>query len=484
MFSAARMLKRLGVPARGLFCDSRRARRGGVFLAYPGFRSDGRRYIAEALRAGASGVFWEAEGFSWPPGLSAPNAPVLGLARRAGLFADAVYGAPSRRLFAAAVTGTNGKTTASFFAVRLLRQSGVFAGCVGTLGAGTAEDKMIRTDNTTPDAVSLHEFLRDFADAGARAAVLEASSHGIVQRRLAGVRLGAAALLNIGRDHLDYHGNMRSYRRAKARLLRTEGLQTAVVNADDAHCVRAAEQSRAAEVWTFGRGKGFGKGGGKTLRLISAVSEKNGMRLKLDGAWGKREADLRVLGLHNAENFMAAALIALAAGASWDSFRPHELSPPRGRLQRINAGGKPAVYVDYAHTPDALAAALSALRGNGGRLWAVFGCGGARDAGKRRRMGRTAAALADVAIITDDNPRGEPASRIRAQILSGGKHLREIPGRAKAIAAAVADADGADSVLIAGKGHEEYQEINGRRRYFSDEEAALSALSARGSGRC
>ncbi|MBE8159047.1 MAG: UDP-N-acetylmuramoyl-L-alanyl-D-glutamate--2,6-diaminopimelate ligase, partial [Betaproteobacteria bacterium] len=306
---------------RELFCDSRRMRRGGIFVAYPGRRADGRGHIAEALRAGASGVFWEAEGFSWPSRWKTPNVPVPALARRAGLLADAVYGAPSRRLFTAAITGTNGKTTASFFAAKLLRQSKIPAGCIGTLGAGMAEDSMIPTDNTTPDAISLHGFLRDFAAAGAKAAVLEASSHGIVQRRLSGIRLAAAALLNIGRDHLDYHGAMQSYRRAKTKLLRTEGLQTAAINADDARCVQAAEQCRAPNIWTFGKK-------GKTLRLISAAPEKDGMRLKLDGAWGKKEARLRVLGAHNADNFMAAALIAAAAGASWEAFRPHELTPP------------------------------------------------------------------------------------------------------------------------------------------------------------
>ncbi len=479
MFDAAAAVGRLGVPVRGLFCDSRRAARGGAFVAYPGAQTDGRQHIPQALQAGACGVFWEPEGFQWPAEITAPNAPVPSLAHRAGFLADEVYGAPSRRLFVAGITGTNGKTTASHFAAQLLRQSGADTGQIGTLGAGMADEELTPADNTTPDALALHEMLRDFAAAGAKAAVLEISSHGIAQRRIAGIRFSAAALLNIGRDHLDYHGDMESYKQTKAELLRAAELKTAVANADDADCLRAAQQAEAEKVWTFGER-------GETLRLAAVSSCRDGMEIELDGAWGKQKARLGFFGRHNIDNFMAAALIALAGGASWESFRPQKLRLPRGRLQRINPGESPAVYVDYAHTPDALEAALRALRGRcGGRLWAVFGCGGARDCGKRREMGKTAAALADIVLITDDNPRGEAADKIRAQIISGASGMREIPGRAEAIAAAVAEAGEKDAVLIAGKGHENYQEINGRRAPFSDEETARAALSAREkAGRC
>ena len=478
MFDAVAALRKFDAPPRALFSDSRRPLRGGVFVACPGARDDGRRHIKDALAAGASGVLWEPEGFSWPRDLDAPNVAVPQLAARAGLLADAVYGAPSRRLFAAAVTGTNGKTTTAFFAAQLLSQGGMAAGVVGTLGAGVWGETLRPLANTTPEAILLHRLLRDFADAGARAAVMEASSHGIAQRRLAGVRLNAAALLNIQSDHLEYHGGRESYRRVKTSLLKTEGLRIAIVNADDAAAAAAVSDCGEAEAQTFGAQ-------GETLRLRGIDASDGGQTLALDGAEGARRCFLPMRGRHNADNFMAAALIARAAGVSWEKMRSAELVLPRGRLQRVNPGGAPAVYVDYAHTPDALSAALSSFSERRGRLWLVFGCGGARDAAKRKRMGRVAASLADVAILTDDNPRNEDPRQIRAEVNSGGVCLREIAGRGEAVAAAIDEAGDDDTVLIAGKGHEEEQEIGGVRLPFSDAEAARLALRARGgAGRC
>ncbi len=480
MFDAAAVLRQFAAPVRELSGDSRRMPRGGVFVAYPGLRGDGRRHIGDALAAGAAGVLWEPEGFSWPRDLTAPNAPVPRLAERAGLLADVVYGAPSRRMFTAAITGTNGKTTTAFFAAQLLSQGGLAAGVIGTLGAGIWGETMRPLPNTTPEAISLHRLLRDFADGGARAAVMEASSHGIAQRRLAGVRPAAAALLNIQRDHLEYHGDLESYRRVKTELLQSEGLRTAIINADDSAAAAAISHPRAAETRTFGAR-------GDALRLCGTEAAEDGQTLILDGAEGRRRCFLPMRGRHNAYNFMAAALLARAAGVSWEEMRPAELSPPRGRLQRVNPGGAPAVYVDYAHTPDALSAALSSFAERRGRLWLIFGCGGARDAGKRRQMGQTAASLADVAIITDDNPRDEDPQIIRAEIASGGVRMREIAERGAAIAAAIDAAEDEDTRLIAGKGHEEYQEIGGDFRPFSDAETARALLFSRargGAGRC
>lgn len=480
MFDAAAVLRQFGAPVRALFSDSRQTLPGGVFVAYPGLRGDGRKHIADALAAGAAGVLWEEEGFQWPRELSAPNAPITRLAERAGLLADAVYGAPSRRLFTAAITGTNGKTTAAFFAAQLLSQGGFPTGIIGTLGSGVCGEEMHALENTTPEAIVLHRLLRDFADGGARAAVMEASSHGIAQQRLAGVHLAVAALLNIQRDHLDYHGSLESYRRVKTQLLQSEGLQTAIVNADDEFAAAAVSSSSADEVRTFGAH-------GEALRLRGIDVADGGQTLDLDGDEGKRQCFLPVRGRHNAYNFMAAALIARAAGVPWEAMRTDALTLPRGRLQRINPGGAPAVYVDYAHTPDALTAALSSFAERQGRLWLVFGCGGARDTGKRREMGRTAASLADIAIITDDNPRDENPQKIRAEVASGGVYLREIAGRGAAIAAAIEESKDEDTILIAGKGHEEYQDIGGARRPFSDAKTAEMLLLLRahdGMGQC
>ena len=243
--------------------------------------------------------------------------------------------------------------------------------------------------------------------------------------------------------------------------------------------MRAAKNHRAKRLQTFGKK-------GNALRLLSAAEDKEGCRLTLDGDDGRREILLRTPGAHNMQNFMAAALIARNAGAEWESFCPEELSLPAGRLQRVNPGQGPAVYVDYAHTPDALSAAIAALQNRRGRLWLVFGCGGMRDPGKRRQMGKVAT-RADEAIVTDDNPRGEKSENIRADILAGGLHLREVPGRGEAIAAAIEKSAAADTVLIAGKGHETYQEAEGKRQKFSDVEVARALLAARGrirEGRC
>ena len=469
MFNPQSAIRRLGIPVRELCGDSRCIRRHSVFVAYPGHVHDGRQHIAAALAAGAAGVFWDPKEFSWPPTCVAPNVPIPSLAKRLGLLADVVYGTPSRQLFVAAVTGTNGKTTVSHFAAQLLAQHNLRTGIVGTLGAGLWGKKMSPTLNTTPEAIVLHRFLRDFAAAGADAACIEASSHGIKQRRLNGLRLAAAALMNIGRDHLDYHGDIRAYRRSKAKLLQTEGLKTAIVNADSPPCVAAAKHCRAKNIWTFG-------GGGKELRLLSVQQQQGAQLMELDGAAGRQTVRLNMLGQHNIQNFLAANLIVRAAGVPPQNICAEQLISPRGRLQRINPNQRPAIYVDYAHTPEALTAALSALRHRRGKLWTIFGCGGDRDSGKRRKMGAIAATLADVAIVSDDNPRTESAAAIRAQILSANSRLREIADRATAICTAIAEAHPEDTILIAGKGHEEYQDINGRRRSFSDAQTALRAI--------
>ncbi|MGU9951239.1 MAG: UDP-N-acetylmuramoyl-L-alanyl-D-glutamate--2,6-diaminopimelate ligase [Gammaproteobacteria bacterium WSBS_2016_MAG_OTU1] len=483
MFDAATVIKKLDVPVCRLCCDSRQLQRGDIFLAYGGHKTDGRNYIAAAVAAGAGGVLWESDKFTFPAEIQIPNVGVSSLSAHAGLLADFVYNKPSEKLFVSAITGTNGKSTVAHFAAQLFLQSGKTAGIVGTLGAGLAGQKLQPVVNTTPDAITLHGHMRDFVAANVKAALIEASSHGIAQKRLTGMHVAAAVLTNIGRDHLDYHGDWDNYRQTKSELLQLPGLQTAIVNTDDAACAEIAAQHQGADLWTFGKEA-------KTLRLIAvdAVSQNSGggQKLTLDGEDGRRQVVLNAPGMHNVQNFMAAALIARAGGVSWEEMRPQELTLPVGRLQRVNPGQSPAVYVDYAHTPDALSAAMTALQNREGRLWLVFGCGGSRDEGKRRMMGKMAT-RADVAIITDDNPRHEKAADIRAEILSGGLNLLEIPGRGEAIAAAIEKSAAADTVLIAGKGHEEYQEIGDERRHFSDVEVAQVMLTIRNRsdiGRC
>ena len=469
MFEAAAVLRQLGISAKEIYCDSRQVSAGSIFAAYPGASDDGRRYIKNAIAAGAAGVLWDPKEFALSQDIKIPNVAVSKLATRIGQLADEIYCHPSHQVWTAAVSGTNGKTTVSHFAAQLLAQSGRRAAVIGTLGAGVIGESMRPLDNTTPDAITIHRLIRDFNQHNIQAAIIENSSHGIAQKRLAGVSLKAAALINIGYDHLDYHGGIENYRKVKSQFLQTEMLETAIINADDEYCVTAGKKTTANTLWTFGER-------GDTLQLLS-LAEREGrsiMRLRDYG-----EFELPFVGRHNVDNFMAAALIAQAAGAAWEDFNPHLLSLPRGRLQRVNPREFPQVYIDYAHTPDALSAALSSFATRHGRLWVVFGCGGNRDFSKRQQMGKIASSLADVTIVTDDNPRYESADAIRAEIMLGGLNLLEIPKRQDAIAMAIAEADAKDIILIAGKGHETYQQIGDVRYECVDEDIARQALAAR-----
>ena len=456
--------------------DSRRIKSIGgaaAFLAYPGENDDGRKHISDAIANGAAAVLWEPQDYRWQIKHRITNAAVPNLREHIGDIADYVYGNPSREMYVAAVTGTNGKTTTAWFAAQLMRQKK--AAVIGTLGAGMPKGKLAPTQNTTPDCAETHRLLRKFANEGAKAAVIEASSHGIAQKRLANVSLDCAALLNIGRDHLEYHGGENEYARVKWSLLQTPALKTAVINGDDELC-RRAPQGEARALF-------FGADYGCDMQLINYKDEDGGAIAELkNGVCGRRNVSLPLPGAHNIGNFMAAVLIARSACVPCEELfdAAQDLSPPPGRMQRINKGEKPAVYIDYAHTPDALAAAMNALKQTR-PLVVVCGCGGERDKSKRAQMGALAAD-ADYVFITDDNPRREDAARIREEIAAGFNSrgnqcaMRIIADRAEAISSAVAVAkDGA--VLIAGKGHEEYQEINGARVAFSDAETARAALT-------
>ena len=470
LFDVAALVSRLGVFPEALSNDSRRIDKNCAFLAYPGKTSDGRDYIHKALSAGSVGVFWDSENFVWNEQWAVPNVAVPHLRSHAGQIADFIYKSPSEKLNIAAVTGTSGKTTITHFAAQLcgVSQSAI----IGTLGAGFIGN-LQKTDNTTPDATLIHSMLADFADAGAQAAFIEASSHGIVQNRLAGVHLNCAVFNNARRDHTDYHGNLSAYWQAKTSLMKTPGLKTAILNADDDYCSSLADSLSAEQVLDYGVG-------GKDLHFLAGSSGTNGWILQADGICGRREFKLPFVGWYNMENFAAAALIVNSFGVEWDDIQAaaSHLTLPPGRLQRINPQELPAVYVDYAHKPDALSAVLDALVGK--RLILVLGCGGERDNEKRAEMGQLAAEKADIVYITDDNPRSEDPAAIRTTIIGNNKkRLNEIAGRGEAIAAAIAEADDDDVVLIAGKGHEGYQEINGRQIPFSDKDEALSYLARR-----
>jgi UDP-N-acetylmuramoyl-L-alanyl-D-glutamate--2,6-diaminopimelate ligase len=480
----ATLLERLGTPVSRLTSDSRAVRPGDAFAAYPGTRHDGRTFIADALARGAGAVLWDPHGFNWDRDWKLPQLPVEHLKARLGAIADYVYGHPSREMWTIGVTGTNGKTSCAHWIAAALQASGRRTAMIGTLGNGLF-GAITPAANTTPDAALLHEMLRDFRHAGAEAVVMEVSSHGLEQGRVNGVAFAVALYTNLSRDHLDYHGTMAAYGAAKARLFGWPGLRVGVINADDSfgRSLIDAARARGRKVLSYGFSAADVAGG----RLVASAS---GLAFNVATPWGKGELHTRLVGEFNASNLLGVLGVLLVSGIGLE--RALELlgqvQAPPGRMQRLGGNGLPVVVVDYAHTPDALEKALTALRpalGDGGELICVFGCGGERDRGKRPQMGRIASRLADRVMVTSDNPRGEEPAAIASEIVhgireAGNRHYAVELDRAAAIAAAIAEAKAADVVLLAGKGHETYQDVGGVRHPFQDAEHAARALASWG----
>jgi UDP-N-acetylmuramoyl-L-alanyl-D-glutamate--2,6-diaminopimelate ligase len=481
-------LRRLGVDPRGLAADSRALQRGEVFLAYPGERADGRRFIGQAAARGAAAVVWEREGFEWPAAIRVPHLAVDGLKRLAGPLGHEVYAHPSEKLWVVGVTGTNGKTSCSQWIAQALSNAGRNCAVIGTLGLGFP-DRLEADPNTTPDAIVLQRALRRFLDSGAKVVAMEASSIGLDQGRLEGVRFACALFTNISRDHLDYHGDMERYAQAKMRLFRAQGLAHVVLNLDDPLGVRIAQSLAGSRIERIGYSlaAGAAAAGGLEhwLEARHIVLSDAGVKLTLSSDMGSADIVSPLIGRFNVANLLGAVGVLLASGESLaDAARAAEqFEPPPGRMQRLGGGDQPLVVIDYAHTPDALDKALGALRdvarARDGKLVCVFGCGGERDRGKRPLMGAAASRHADYIIVTSDNPRSESPSGIIAEILPGVSiaHAIEVD-RGAGIQAAISRARPGDVVLIAGKGHEPYQEIAGVRLPFSDLEEARRALTA------
>ena len=458
-----------------LTADSRTVKPGSVFVAVPGARLDGRTFIADAVARGAAAVVVRHDD-PLPESIPASVAVLRSCDPRRSLALMAARLHPRQPRHVVAVTGTSGKTSVAEFTRQICQHLGHSAASIGTLGvvrAGAASYGSL----TTPDPVRLHRDLDALAGDGVTHVAMEASSHGLDQRRLDGVRLEAAAFLNIGRDHLDYHPTVEHYLAAKLRLFRevAPAIATAVINADGAAAAdaTAAAHGRQQRVITVGAG-------GETLRLTGVARE--GFRQRISVACGGREDDvtLRLIGTYQASNVLVAAGLAMAMGETWADIAAvlPSLQPVRGRLDIVAEHNGGLVVVDYAHKPDALEAALDALRPFAtGRLISVFGCGGDRDRGKRSIMGRISVAKADVTIVTDDNPRSEQPAGIRAQILEAAPGALEIGDRGEAIRAAIAMMRAGDVVLLAGKGHEEGQIIGDRTLPFSDHAAALAAVA-------
>ena len=457
-----------------LSSDSRRCAPGVAFLAYPGEKADGRAHIGDAVGRGASGVLWEEQGFQWG-NWKVPNVPVPDLKQNAGLLAHEFYDKPSEALWVCGVTGTNGKTSCSQWIAAALSRHGAKAGLIGTLGSGFP-GALTPLPNTTPDALEVQFLLKGFREQNARAVAMEVSSHGLVQGRVNGVRFSCALLTNLSHDHLDYHGSMQAYGAAKARLFETPGLGCAVLNLDDELGMELARR-------LDGRLRTIGYSLAPQTAPVDEFLVADAA-LRVESTWGAATLELPTLGRFNVSNALGVLGCLIAAGIEF----PHAVSllaslpPVPGRMQAV--GDEPLVVIDYAHTPDALDNVLRALRpvaaARGGRLAVVFGAGGDRDPSKRAPMGSIAARLADRVLVTSDNPRSEDPLAIISQIEKGIPGAHEVqPDRAHAIEQAILKANPTDVVLIAGKGHENYQEIAGKRTHFSDEEQARAALARR-----
>ncbi len=476
--------------------DSRTVAPGDGFMAWPGAAHDARAHVGAALARGAAACLVEragAEEFALPD--DPRVAGYTGLRTASALVACAYFDDPSHALRVIAVTGTNGKTSTAWWLAQALSSPRIDpplpCAMVGTLGIGrppaaggdTDPAPLAATGLTTPDPVLLQASLRRFVDAGLRACALEASSIGIDEHRLDGTRVHTAVFTNFTQDHLDYHGSMQAYWQSKTRLFQWPGLAAAVINIDDAkgQALTQLPAVQALDLWTVSCRA--------PARLQAQSISVGDTGLVFDVVEGRQREHLqtRLIGQYNVSNLLGviAAMRSLGVPLAQAVGACAELMPVPGRMQRLLEAGQPLVAIDYAHTPDALDKALEALRPvarqRQGRLWCVFGCGGDRDPGKRPLMG-TAARSADHVVVTSDNPRGEDPQAIIDQILpalAGHGSLHRQADRAQAIDTAVMAAADADVILVAGKGHEDYQEVAGQKRPFSDLAQARSALARR-----
>jgi UDP-N-acetylmuramyl-tripeptide synthetase len=460
--------------------DSRQVQPGDAFIAWPGYARDGREFVANALAAGAATCLVEEADVERFGFTDARVASLPGLKARTGDIAAAFFGKPTDTLDVIAVTGTNGKTSSAWWIAQASAQLGKRCGVVGTLGIGEPP-KLDYNGLTTPDPVLLQAAFGRMRDEGFSACAIEASSIGIVEGRLAGSAVRVAVFTNFTQDHLDYHRTMDAYWAAKRALFGFPGLRAAVVNLDDPKGEALAAELAQLDVWTTGVARSDARLSARGLHYTG-----EGLAFTLHEAGEAVEVQTGLIGDYNAANLLGVAGALRAQGhALADIARVlGRVTPVPGRMQRVGNGRElPQVVVDYAHTPDALDKALSALQGlaqaRGGELVCVFGCGGDRDRGKRPQMGAIAARLARHVVVTTDNPRTEAPAQIMADIAVAAPDALVIEAREEAIRIAIAHAGARDIVLIAGKGHEDYQEVNGVRRPFSDVGEARAALLER-----
>ncbi len=475
------------IDVTGIASDSRLVANGYLFLATAGATTHGLSFAAQAVERGALAIAFDPEGADLvPAGLSVPVFPVAELGNRLGAIANDFYGRPSAALDVYGVTGTNGKTTVAWLLCQCQAALGTRTGYIGTLGAGIGE---LDTDPglTTPGVVELHGKLGEFRDAGASAAAIEVSSHALDQRRIDGVRFKAALFTNLSRDHLDYHGSMHAYFEAKAKLFLECRPSAKIINLDTDYGSELASRSGDNVVTVSTRFDRVANGRPYVF-VRSVVATETGSLVRVDSSWGRAEFKLAMPGDFNVANAVLVMATLLFEGANLDDV-VRALScatAPPGRLEAVPGPG-PRVYIDFAHSPDALEFVLRALKPHvRGRLAVVFGAGGDRDPGKRPLMGRVAERLADSVVLTNDNPRMEDPVRILGDLQQGMLNpaaATVIEDRAAAIDWAIANAAAGDTVLIAGKGHELYQDVGGEKQPFSDFVVADECLHRRAGGR-
>lgn len=460
-----------------LVMDSRLVQTGDTFVACQGEYVDGRQFIADAITRGATSVLWDNDNFSWNSAWTVPQLAIPQLRWNLGHVAAEYFGQPSAQQWVCGITGTNGKTSCSQWLAQVLDHAGKRCAVIGTVGNGFMGE-LEHTTHTTPDALTVQGLLARYLKLGASHVAMEVSSHGLQQGRVNGTQIDVAVLTNLTRDHLDYHGTMESYAQAKERLFSWPDLNAAVLNADDV----ITPQWLAEQKIKAGRVLQYGFSDHADIRATRIEMGAHGLSLDLATPWGELELSGVLIGRFNAYNLMAVATAALLAGLSPEQVMaatPH-IKPASGRTQTLGGGDLPLVVVDYAHTPDALEKVIAALRElvpAGKKLYVVFGCGGDRDPGKRPLMGAAVSRGADVAVITSDNPRNENPLTIIEAIKTGmSGEYRVEADRAEAIRLALGEAQIGDVVLIAGKGHENYQEVSGVKLPFSDLELAQEVL--------
>ena len=471
-----------GVQVQRLVADSRQIQPGDVFLAYPGAVGDGRQYIADAVARGAAAVISQVG--AGGTAIAVPFLETENLAELCGELAADVAGRPSEKLWVAGITGTNGKTSCSQWLAQALSLLGEKVGVIGTLGNGLV-GALVDSPNTTPDALVLQRVLGEFVAAGATAASIEVSSIGVEEQRINGMHFDVALFTNLTQDHLDYHGNMDAYAAAKEKFLHWPDLGSEVINLDDAFGLGVVSRIKAGVRcigYTLADSAPMTGQRIEVLRPSNLDLSGTGVRFTLNDV----AFVVPVVGRFNVSNVLAVigALVIKGYTLTQCAEVLARLRPPPGRMQALGEPNEPLVVVDYAHTPDALEKALEVLRetaqARGGQLRCVFGCGGDRDAGKRPVMRAVAQRLSDHVLVTSDNPRSEVPARIIADILAGmATGTASEPDRRVAIERVVAEAALNDVVLLAGKGHEPYQEIAGVRHPFSDIDIAKSALVRR-----